>query len=241
MCFLGENIEKKWKHIKDAYFRTVKENKPKSGDGMTKKRKKNYIYHDQMQFLTKTIIPRKTISSIPDQDSEENVELQPSTSEINLPAQVQNNEELEKKPKKKPKNVEDTFMEYLEEMTKQNKDQKMNNSNPVEKDEHEKFFDSMLSVVREFDVDQTLAFRAEMINVIQKIKRGTMYPTVQFQPPQYEQIPNYYRYHHGTAQRISPAMSQMSNSSSISTLPQVQQNQYNESNEHTLNNNTFLQ
>lgn len=195
-----------------------------------------------MQFLTKTIIPRKTISSIPEQGSEESVDLQPSTSEINLPAQVQNNEELEKKKqKKKSRNVEDTFMEYLEEITKQNKDQKMNNSNPVEKDEHEKFFDSMLSVVRQFDVDQTLAFRAEMINVIQKIKHGTMYSAVQFQPPQYEQIPNYYRYHPGTAQRISPAMSQMSNSSPISTLPQVQQNQYNESNEHTLNNNTFLQ
>lgn len=131
-------------------------------------------------------------------------------------------------------------MEYLEEITKQNKDQKMNNSNPVEKDEHEKLFDSMLSVVRQFDVDQTLAFRAEMINVIQKIKRGTMYPTAQFQPPQHEQISNYYRYHQSTAQRVSPAMSQMSNNSPISTLPQVQQNQCYESNEHTSNNNTFL-
>lgn len=167
--FFRRKHRKKWKHIKDAYFRTVKENKPKSGDGMTKKRKKNYIYHDQMQFFTKTIIPRKTISSIPEQGSEEYVQLQPSTSEINLPAQVQNNEELEKKPR----NVEDTFMEYLEEMTKQNKDQKMNNSNPVEKDEHENFFDTMLLVVRQFDVDQTLAFRAKMINVILKIKRGT--------------------------------------------------------------------
>lgn len=99
----------------------------------------------------------------------------------------------------------------------------------------------MLSVVRQFDVDQTLAFRAEMINVIQKIKRGRRYPTNQFQPPQDEQIPNYYHYHHGTAQKISPAMSQMSNSSPISTLPQVQQNQYNESNEHTFNNTKFFQ
>lgn len=236
--FLGENIEKKWKHIKDAYFRTIKENKPKSGDGMTKKRKKNYIYHDQMQFLTKTIIPRETISSIPKQHSEENDELQPSTSKINLPtAEIQNNDELKKKQKKKSRNVENTFMEYLEEVTKKKKDE----CSPVVKDEHENFFDSMLPVVRQFSVDQTLAFRAEMINVIQKIKRGTIYSTDQFQQPQYEQFPNYYRLYHGISQphgTTSPAMSQMSNSSSISTLPPQVQYESN-INEHTLNNNTF--
>jgi len=69
---------------------------------MTKKRKKNYIYHDQIQFLTKTIIPRETINSIPKQHFEENVELQPSTSKINLPAaEIQNNKEFKKKNKRK--------------------------------------------------------------------------------------------------------------------------------------------
>jgi len=115
---------------------------------MTKKRKKNYIYHDQIQFLTKTIIPRETINSIPKQHFEENVELQPSTSKINLPAaEIQNNKEFKKKKqKKKYRNVEDTFMEYLEEVTKKNKDE----CNPVIKEEHENFFDSMLPVVRQF-------------------------------------------------------------------------------------------
>lgn len=82
----------------------------------------------------------------------------------------------------------------------------------------------MLPVVRQFSVDQTLAFRAEMINIIQKIKRGTIYSTDQFQQPQYEQFPNNYRLYHGIPHgTTSPAMSQMSNSSSISTLPpQVQ-------------------
>ncbi|CAI6356043.1 unnamed protein product [Macrosiphum euphorbiae] len=192
-----------------------------------------------MQFLTKTIIPRQTISSITKQHSEESAELQPSTSEINLPsAEIQNNNEFKKQQKKRSRNVEDTFMKYLEEATKNRKDQ----CNVV-KDEHENFFDSMLPVVRQFSVDQTLAFRAEMINVIQKIKRGTMYPTDQFQQSQYEQFPNYYRFHHGTTQRTtSPAMSQMSNSSSISTLPpQVPLNQYEPNlNEYTLNNSTFI-
>lgn len=82
----GDNIEKKWKHIKDAYFRSIKENKPKSGDGANKRRKKNYVYHDQLGFLIKTIQPRQTTSSL---------HIQPQTadkslihdSSIELPAQ----------------------------------------------------------------------------------------------------------------------------------------------------------
>jgi len=35
-----------------------------------------------------------------------------------------------------------------------------------EKDEHEKFLDSLLSIVRQFDDDQSLMFRAEVINVV---------------------------------------------------------------------------
>lgn len=210
---------------------------PISGDdGMVKRRKKNYIYHDQLQFLAKTIIPKETISSIHEQHCEEIEELQTSNSEIKLPAQVQNNEELKKNQKKKSKTVEDTFIEYLEEVTKQNKVQ----CNLVEKDEHEKFFDSMLSVVRQFDVDQTLAFRGEIINIIQKIKLGTNYSTVEYQQPQYESFPNYYRYHHGTPQSSPlPATSQISNISSISTSSQVQPSQYqSDIDKHTLNNAT---
>lgn len=46
-----ENIEKKWKHIKDAYFRSIKENKPKSGDGANKKRKKIMSSMTNWNFL----------------------------------------------------------------------------------------------------------------------------------------------------------------------------------------------
>lgn len=58
-------------------------------------------------------------------------------------------------------------MEYLEETTKQK-----SQSHIQEKDEHEKFFDSLLPIVRQFDEDQSLTFRAEVIQVIQKIKCG---------------------------------------------------------------------
>lgn len=154
---------------------------------MVKMRGEKYIYHDQLQFLAKTIIPRETMSCIPKQHCKEIKKFQTSVSEINLPVQVQNNEELNKNQKNKSKTVEDTFIEYLEEVTKQNKV----HCNLLEKDEHEKFFDSILSVVRQFDVDQTLAFREEIINIVQKIKRGTNYSTVDFSQPQYEPFSNH--------------------------------------------------
>lgn len=67
--------------VKDAYFRTIKENKPKSRDRMAKKRKKNCIYHDQLQFLIKTITPRQTVSSIR-KHLEETIRPEPSLSVI---------------------------------------------------------------------------------------------------------------------------------------------------------------
>lgn len=71
-------------------------------------------------------------------------------------------------------------MEYLEEATKQ----KSQSQNAIqEKDEHEKFFDSLLSIVRQFDDDQSLMFRAEVINVVQKIKNGSTYSSVKYQQP----------------------------------------------------------
>lgn len=52
-------------------------------------------------------------------------------------------------------------MEYLEETTKQK-----SQSYIQEKDEHKKCFDLLLSIVRPFDGDQSLTFRAEVIQVI---------------------------------------------------------------------------
>lgn len=209
---------------------------PKSGDEVVNGREINYIYHDQLQFLAKTIKPRETISSISEQYCEKIEELPTSISEINLPVQVQNNEELKKNQKNKSKTVEDSFIEYIEEVTKQNKIY----SNFLKKDEHERFFDSILHVVRQFNVDQTLEFRREIINIIQKIKYGSNYSTFKFQQPQYKPSTNYYHCHHDAPQsKPLPTTSQISNIGSIATSSLVQPSQYQSNvDKHTLNNTT---
>lgn len=96
------------------------------------------------------------------------------------------------KTTKKTKNVEDKFIEYLEEATKQK-----NQSHIQEKDEHQKFFDSLLSIVRKFKDDQSLMFRAKVIKVVQKIKDRPTQSSVQHQQPRplqhfHESPYNYY-------------------------------------------------
>lgn len=157
------------------------------------RRKKKYIYHDQLGFLIKTVQPRPTASSLEIQPK--NVDESQIIDSSAEPA-MQYVELSSNRTKKKTKNVEDKFMEYLEEATKQ----KSQIQNVIqEKDEHEKFFDSLLSIVRQFDDDQSLMFRAEVINVVQKIKNGSTYSLVQYQQPRpmqhfYESPRTYYNY-----------------------------------------------
>lgn len=69
-------------------------------------------------------------------------------------------------------------MEYLEEITKQK-----SQSHIQEKDEHETFFDSLLSIVRQFDEDQSLTC-------------GPTYSSVQYQQPgphQRYELPRYFQ------------------------------------------------
>jgi len=85
-------------------------------------------------------------------------------------------------------------MEYLEEATKQK-----SQSHIQEKDEHEKFFDSLLSIVRQFNDDQSLMFRAEVIKIVQKLKNGPTHSSVQHQQTRplqhfYESPYTYYNY-----------------------------------------------
>lgn len=67
-------------------MRLIKENKPKSGYGANKKRKKNYVYHNQLGFFIKTIEPRQTTSSLPIQSETVN-ESQVLDSSVELPVQ----------------------------------------------------------------------------------------------------------------------------------------------------------
>lgn len=139
-----------------------------------------------MGFLIKTIQPRQTASSLNIQPLSAD-ESQIHDSSVELP--VQHVELRPNQTKKKTKNVEDKFMEYLEEATKQK-----SQSHVQEKDEHEKFFDSLLSIVRQFNDDQSLMFRAEVIKVVQKIKGGPTHSHQQPRPLQHYYEPPYTYY-----------------------------------------------
>ncbi|KAK4882294.1 hypothetical protein RN001_005613 [Aquatica leii] len=60
-----ENLQKKWKHLRDTYIRAKSEQNAYVPSGSaTKKRKKSWKYFDLMTFLSKTVAPRSTISNL---------------------------------------------------------------------------------------------------------------------------------------------------------------------------------
>ncbi|XP_022179370.1 uncharacterized protein LOC111039987, partial [Myzus persicae] len=169
ITFVGNNIEKKWRNVRDAFIRSLKEDKPKSGDGARKKSKKTYLYHDELRFLIKTITPRKTSSSINlnntaydniendtinDNDIanntiNDNIEHNLQTSEIvTEQCSTSNNSGLNKKKQSKQKEsiVEKKFLEYLEVQTQKE-------INDYKQDQHQEFFNSLLPIVRKFNDD----------------------------------------------------------------------------------------
>lgn len=165
-----------------------------------------------MGFLVKTVQPRPTTSSLPIQQ-EAFDESQVLDSSVEVP--VQHTDVHQNRTKKKAKTVEDKFMEYLEVTTKQK-----SQSHLPEKDEHEKFFDSLLSIVRQFDEDQSLMFRAEVIKLIQKVKRGSTYSSIEYQQPRSQHHYESSRYYHPVQNYHLPS-SAPSPSSSSSPSPQV--------------------
>lgn len=110
-------------------------------------------------------------------------------------------------------------MEYLEDATKQR-----SQSHIQEKDEHEKFFDSLLSIVRQFNDDQSLMFRAEVIKIVQKIKNGLTHSSVEHQQPrplQYFNESPYTYYNYNSPANASSSFISFSPSPQIVYQPNI--------------------
>ena len=57
--FLGQLISGKWQNVRDSFIKSLKK---KSGQANSKQ----YIYHDNLQFLTKIVQEDGTVSSMED-------------------------------------------------------------------------------------------------------------------------------------------------------------------------------
>lgn len=135
LLFPGVAVEKRWRNLRDSFKKSIKEGEQCTG---RKRRKRQYLYYDQLFFLYKLIDPQ-----------------------VLTPEPIINQFKVEKVKEEKPRNKI-----YI----KPNDLETFSNTDGL--DDHQQFFNSLLPIVRKLDDDQVLNFRAEVIALIQNIRRG---------------------------------------------------------------------
>ncbi|CAH0713469.1 unnamed protein product, partial [Brenthis ino] len=149
----------KWRNIRDAYVRNLKRK-----DG-----KREYMYAKHLTFLNSRYAGTQTHGNSDDDSSDEdkttdstkskNIDLIPSQSDEE-PSTIVN---LKRQRVEKTMNIE--FVDTPSVLSSVD-------FNHYGEDEDRSFFDSLLPAVREFDLDQKLEFRCEVIKLIKYIRSG---------------------------------------------------------------------
>lgn len=153
----GKEIQKKWKALRDAYFRSLKTQTLKSGRGASKRRP--YPYQQQMSFL-QLVANRQTSDNMVVEEEDVNA------------LEVENDHQPEdpappvfKKPKSKPKkeDSESQLFDILE---------VAHTSNPTpessDDDDNKLFLLSLLPKMRQLSDDASFEFRIKVMQCLQE-------------------------------------------------------------------------
>lgn len=156
--FAGKAVSEKWRHIRDAFALSLRK---KSGD----KRGKKYLYHDQLQFLTKIVTKDNTVSSIDDdKETEEFDEVETDDANFNVTPKS-----TPCRPKKQKTTMCETDMAILKALEATALPQPTSII-----DEDAGFFASITPAVKKFNDDQKLMFRMRVLALIQEIKNQSI-------------------------------------------------------------------
>lgn len=154
----GREIQKKWKALKDAYFRSLRTQTVKSGSGASKKRP--YPFQQQMSFLQPVTVNRQTSGNmIVEEDDVSAIDIEnDQQSEDHVPP-------VFKKPKSKTK--KETFETQLLEILKS--EQTANQSSgSSEDDDNKMFLLSLLPKMRLLSEDASFEFRIKVMQCLQE-------------------------------------------------------------------------
>lgn len=160
--FTAKSIAEKWKHIRDAFALSLKKRR---GD----RKKKKYIYYDQLQFLRIMLQKDETSSSICDDEKIEISDEEPTSQTVDCDVAAKLNSSHSRN------------RIYTSPMDRVNiavlKSLNATSQPPVEIDEDAGFFASITPLVRKFNDDQKIAFRMGVLGLIQQIKaQNTVQP-----------------------------------------------------------------
>lgn len=167
----------KWKHVRDAYSRSIKYQKILKEQG-SKKKPRKYLYKNKLTFLEQLML--STNNTPMEDDSESKSSDAPILKEEFSPP---NSVEMIIEPQPEtfllsPTETVKTEKNVEVQMRSENTHLYVQQSTET-KDEDMEFFSSLLSSIRKFNEDEKLQFRLEVIGAIQKLRRkfGISYAT----------------------------------------------------------------
>ncbi|CAH2267059.1 jg22565 [Pararge aegeria aegeria] len=172
---------KKWRQMRDAWVRTLKDKKNCKTSGSAVSNTKPYKYHNQMLFLKKVVAAGETHESVSAKQTKEHTEDDTTTSNeptneddsVTTMTQLDNDSQKDKQnlappPKRRApakrnfNEIDAKMMSYIDYQIKPKK---------IEQDDRNlSFFKGILPSLALLDDDQTLEFQSGVLNLLQNIK-----------------------------------------------------------------------
>lgn len=223
LLFLGTQLQKKWKNIRDCYNKECKKEKTTpSGSGARKGAR--YMYFSRLSFLQNSVSNKDTTTNIEEQNERQSEE----TSELNANA----TEATEiRPPKRKKTQVPEEKIAVLIEKSIESRKHFQNElqENSITKQDDDKLFClSLYKELRKVPENRRLATKIELLQVIQKgqsLPPPVRYNTQQITPTYWQgqqyTSPQGYFTTSGSSPPVpapSPSPSQFSSGSQSSTV-----------------------
>lgn len=161
--FLADSVIAKWRNIKDAFARTIKQ---KSGQAA----KKKYLYHDKLKYLLKNVQKYDNESTIAEIKFDDVLDNNEDIDELELEDEkrtVENEKHIKKlkntstqlkRNKKRQLHVDSEILRVLKEKSQD--------------DEDEAFFKSILPHVKKMNEDDKIDFRIEVLNLVRNFSKA---------------------------------------------------------------------
>lgn len=168
LLFLGKEVMKRWKHLRDAFARDEKYAKEsKTSGSLVTKKKKKYIFHDELQFLKKIYQNTETTESfILEEGNKNETNNRPWQQPENLVREegrttttTTKEKALLSQPRRKRKNMDVVDLKNLSVLDKEEP------PNP-----QMSFYNSLLPHTENFNSNEWLQFQIEVLRVISNIK-----------------------------------------------------------------------
>lgn len=174
--FTGKEVVKRWTNLRDCFAKSKKDDKSAKKSGSGAKKRKKYVFSDQLQFLNKIYTEKETVDSFNLEGTlEEDEEPEGTTGE----PEVSTNVNLPSKPvgTRKRKKLDEVEVKMLKALEHKTPCSKMS------------FLQSLMPHLTNYSNSEFLQFQVGVLNVIENINKLKETPHLQSNNP--SSVPSY--------------------------------------------------